>query len=50
MAFHQRLRDGFRAIAEAEPDRCAVIDASAAMDAVEAAVWGAVSERLAVHG
>ena len=50
MAFHQRLRDGFRAIAEAEPDRCAVIDATAPMDAVEAAVWAAVSERLAVHG
>lgn len=50
MAFHQRLRDGFRAIAEAEPDRCAVIDATAAMDAVEAAIWTAVSERLAVHG
>jgi len=50
MAFHQRLRDGFLSIARAEPDRCAVIDATAAMDAVEAAVWGAVSERLAVHG
>jgi dTMP kinase len=50
MAFHQRLRDGFRAIAEAEPDRCAVIDAAAPMDAVEVAVWTAVAERLAVHG
>lgn len=50
MAFHQRLRDGFRAIAEGEPDRCAVIDAAATMDAVEAAVWAAVAERLAVHG
>ena len=50
MAFHQRLRDGFRAIAQAEPDRCAVIDAAAPMDAVEAAVWTAVAERLAVHG
>lgn len=50
MAFHERLREGFRAIAAAEPDRCAVIDATASMDAVEAAVWGAVAERLAVHG
>lgn len=50
MAFHARLRDGFRAIAAAEPERCAVIDASQAIDAVEAAVWAAVAERLAVHG
>lgn len=50
MAFHERLRDGFRAIAEGEPDRCAVIDATASMDAVEAAVWSAVESRLAVHG
>ena len=50
MAFHERLREGFRAIAAAEPDRCAVIDATASMDAVEAAVWAAVADRLAVHG
>jgi dTMP kinase len=50
MAFHQRLRDGFRAIAAAEPRRCAVIDAAADMETVEAAVWEAVAERLAVRG
>ena len=50
MAFHERLREGFRAIAAAEPDRCVVIDATADMDAVEQAVWRAVAERLAVHG
>ena len=50
VAFHQRLRDGFRAIAAAEPDRCAVIDAEAAMDAVEAAVWSAVEGRLDPDG
>jgi dTMP kinase len=50
MAFHQRLRDGFRAIAAAEPERCALIDATAPMDTVEAAVWAAVADRLAVHG
>jgi dTMP kinase len=49
-AFHQRLRDAFRAIASAEPDRCAVIDATGSMAAVEAAVWAAVTDRLAVHG
>lgn len=50
MAFHERLRAGFQAIAAAEPERCAVIDATATMDAVEAAVWAAVEARLAVHG
>ncbi|MBU1377945.1 MAG: dTMP kinase [Alphaproteobacteria bacterium] len=50
MAFHERLRAGFQAIAAAEPDRCAVIDATAAMDAVEAAIWTTVQARLAVHG
>jgi len=50
MAFHERLRAGFQAIAASEPDRCAVIDATASMDAVEAAVWAAVEARLAVHG
>ena len=45
--FHQRLRDGFLAIARVETDRCAVIDASAAPVAVEAAIWDAVAARLA---
>jgi dTMP kinase len=50
LAFHQRLRDGFLAIARAEPERCALVDAAGAMDEVEAAVWAAVEARLAVHG
>lgn len=50
LVFHQRLRDGFLAIARAEPDRCALIDATGAMDAVEAAVWAAVEARLPFHG
>ena len=50
MAFHERLREAFHAIAAGEPDRCALIDATASMDAVETAVWAAVADRLAVHG
>jgi dTMP kinase len=46
MAFHERLREGFRAIADAEPGRCALIDATGSMDAVEAAVWATVTGRL----
>jgi dTMP kinase len=49
-AFHERLRAGFLEIARTEPERCAIIDATATMDAVEAAVWAAVQARLAVHG
>ena len=45
-AFHARLRAAFLAIAAAEPGRCAVIDAAAGPDAVEAAVRAAVSARL----
>ncbi|HEX3916019.1 MAG TPA: dTMP kinase [Caulobacteraceae bacterium] len=46
-AFHQRLREGFLAIARVEADRCEVIDASAPLDDVEAAIWAAVEARLA---
>ena len=31
-ALHQRLRDGFLAIAAAEPERCVVIDAGGTVD------------------
>jgi dTMP kinase len=50
IAFHERLRAAFLQIAAAEPERCAVIDAAAAMDAVEAQVWDAVNARLTAHG
>lgn len=44
--FHQRLRDGFLAIAQAEPDRCAVIDADQDMDRVHDAILALVDSRL----
>jgi dTMP kinase len=50
LAFHARLREGFLAIARDEPARCVLVDAAAAMDAVEAAVWAAVSARLGLDG
>lgn len=49
-AFHERLREAFLAIARAEPDRCAVIDATGSLEQVQAAVWEVVEGRLAVHG
>ena len=47
LAFHQKLRAAFRAIAEAEPGRCVLVDATAGEDAVAAAISAAVDERLA---
>jgi dTMP kinase len=44
-AFHETLRQAFLAIARAEPDRCAVIDAGAGEDEVAAAIWTAINER-----
>lgn len=47
-SFHERLRQGFLDIAAREPDRCAVIDATADIDTVAAQVRQAVRERLGV--
>jgi dTMP kinase len=44
--FHERLRAGFLAIAAAEPQRCAVIDARRGPDEVHRAIWKVVEERL----
>jgi dTMP kinase len=46
LAFHTRLREGFRAVALAEPDRCVLVDASGTPDDVAAVVWRVVDERL----
>jgi dTMP kinase len=46
--FHERLRQGFRAIARREPDRCALIDASAGPDTVAEAIWSIVARRLGI--
>jgi dTMP kinase len=45
LAFHRRVRDGFLAIAAAEPDRVVVIDATGSIDDVGAAVADAVDRR-----
>jgi dTMP kinase len=46
LAFHQWLREGYRALAAAEPERCVVIDAAQGMEAVAEAIWRAVEARL----
>jgi dTMP kinase len=45
-AFHERLRQGFLAIAAAAPERCVLIDAATAPQLVERAILAAVKQRL----
>ncbi|MDX9860789.1 MAG: dTMP kinase [Rhodospirillales bacterium] len=47
--FHERLREGFLDIARRDPGRCAVIDATGTVEQVQAAIIGAVHERLGVN-
>lgn len=44
-ALHQRLREGFLAVAAAEPERCVVIDAGGTVDEVAAAIRAAVEAK-----
>ena len=47
LAFHERVHQRFRRIAATEPERCHLIDARAAPEAVEQAIWSALEPRLA---
>jgi len=46
LAFHQRLRTGFQAIAAAEPLRCAVIDGGGPAAPIAAQIWRTIEGRL----
>ena len=46
--FHERLRAGFLSIARADPQRCAIIDASRDIDSVQADIRAEVQRRLGV--
>ena len=48
LAYHERLRAGYAAIARAEPQRCVLVDASRARDTVAAEIWAHVERRLLV--
>jgi dTMP kinase len=48
LGFHTRLRDAFLAIAEAEPGRCVVVDATRPPDVVAQEIWRALEQRLAL--
>ncbi|MBU6476152.1 MAG: dTMP kinase [Alphaproteobacteria bacterium] len=49
LAFHQRLRDGFREIAKRFPGRCVVIDATQDVEAVHGAILGNIAARTGVR-
>jgi dTMP kinase len=48
--FHQELRDAYRQIAAAEPQRCVLIDANADANTVAAGVWAALRDRFFTAG
>lgn len=45
-SFHRRVRDGFHAIATAEPERCAIVDADAGIEIVAERIREVVARRL----
>ncbi|TAK50178.1 MAG: dTMP kinase [Xanthobacteraceae bacterium] len=44
--FHAKLRAAYRAIAEKEPARCVLVDATAEVDRTAGTIWRALGERL----
>jgi dTMP kinase len=48
--FHARVRAGFRAIAEAEPDRCKLVAAEGTEAEVHGRIMGMVRERFGLNG
>jgi dTMP kinase len=45
LKFHQDLRDAYREIASKEPERCALIDATADLNTVAGNIWAALRDR-----
>jgi dTMP kinase len=50
ITFHQELRDAYRRIAAAEPERCVLIDATAEPGMVAANIWSALRDRFFATG
>jgi dTMP kinase len=48
--FHQELREAYRQIAVAEPERCVLIDATAEPATVAANIWAALRDRFFAAG
>src|SRR6266446_3037471 len=50
LKFHQDLRDAYRQIAAAEPQRCVLIDANADANTVAARIWAVLRDRFFTAG
>jgi len=48
--FHQELREAYRQIAAAEPERCVLIDANADLNTVAANIWNVLRDRFFATG
>jgi dTMP kinase len=48
--FHDKLREAYLALAAAEPERCVIVDAGTAKEAVAKRVWDTVNARLQPTG
>ena len=46
--FHERIRQGFHALADREPDRWRIVDATRSIEAISDDIWNAVRDRLPV--
>jgi len=46
LEFHQKLREGFLAVADRHPERCVVLDATGEVEEVAERLWAVVEERL----
>lgn len=46
LEFHQKLREGFLAVADRHPERCVVLDATGEVEDVAERLWAVVEERL----
>jgi len=48
--FHRKVREGYLAIAKADPDRVSIVDAALPVAEVRAQIWEIVKERLNANG
>lgn len=46
LSFHQRLREGFLKLANDDPERCVLIDATKSLDEIALTIWHAAATRL----
>ena len=46
LTFHERVRQGYLALAQQHPERCVVVDADQSLDAVTVRIWAEVAGRL----